>query len=293
MTMSTVLDNESCRSEVAKAKTALVQYYDNEERVKIKYDLCRISALFNNGGYAMDVEVRMLQPLVLDESIKFAIVSSPSGKAFLQSWLATTQHHPVMAGSLDLFLDFYEGRTTDKHLKRVGPTPEKSSSNLHSIRYNHRSRRWIWWARVAFYGSSILGEVLTCIQICNGKWVRGAVVTMWVTTEIQSRFTFFPRWQESLRFVSLILPVLLLLLLPMRQQLLIVVARILCLENYLQRKSKQVKDCLLLFVQHYHWNKIPCNFFPGTGAAAGIGETTTIITGRLILFKCTGTCTGI
>ena len=125
MTMSTVLDNESCRSEVAKAKTALVQYYDNEERVKIKYDLCRISALFNNGGYAMDVEVRMLQPLVLDESIKFAIVSSPSGKAFLQSWLATTQHHPVMAGSLDLFLDFYEGRTTDKHLKKGGPNTGK------------------------------------------------------------------------------------------------------------------------------------------------------------------------
>lgn len=125
LAMSTVLDNETCRSEVARAKTALVQYYDNEERVKIKYDLCRISALFNHGGYALDVEVRMLRPLVLDESIKFAIVSSPSGKSFLQSWLATTQHHPVMAESLDLFLDFYEGRATNKHLKKGGPNTGK------------------------------------------------------------------------------------------------------------------------------------------------------------------------
>ncbi len=107
-----------------------MEYYDSEERAKIKSDLCRVAVLYNRGGYALDVEVRVMEPLVLDASIKFAIVSSPTGKAFLQSWLATTQHHPVMAETLDLFLAFYEGRVTDKQLQNGGPNTGRRTIKL-------------------------------------------------------------------------------------------------------------------------------------------------------------------
>mmetsp|Transcript_14214 Transcript_14214/g.30846 ORF Transcript_14214/g.30846 Transcript_14214/m.30846 type:complete len:620 (-) Transcript_14214:399-2258(-) len=116
----TYLNNTTCQVEIMMAKPSFLQYYNGEEHKQMKNDICRYAALYNRGGYIIDPEVRVIEPLVLDTSVRFATISSPNARTFMQAWLAASANHAVLGKALDIMLDYYEGKATDPLLQKGG-----------------------------------------------------------------------------------------------------------------------------------------------------------------------------
>jgi hypothetical protein len=88
-----------------------------------KGDICRMVALYQNGGYYFDIDLQVIEPINLDRKnqyygngtyISFATAKEAPGikndKGFFQAFLASTPHHPIMRRALNNTLDYFEGR---------------------------------------------------------------------------------------------------------------------------------------------------------------------------------------
>jgi hypothetical protein len=75
--VATVLSNEACRALLESVEPRLVSHFDAEERGMYKADICRVAALFNEGGYYFDIDLEVIQPLDLLPTTKFATVGLP------------------------------------------------------------------------------------------------------------------------------------------------------------------------------------------------------------------------
>lgn len=93
----------------------LIRYFAAETQGMYKADLCRGTALYQNGGVYLDVDlgVRLNLWSVLKESTEFATVKvhhqSKYPGAFFQAFTAATPQHPVIYRYVELFVQYYRG----------------------------------------------------------------------------------------------------------------------------------------------------------------------------------------
>jgi len=106
------LDNGACRDVLRDVGGGpeLVHHFDAETRGAFKADLCRIAALLARGGYYMDIDMKTLQPFVLNDGTTFSSVWMPGRRGFFQSFCASTPNHPVVKRALDLMVRYYRER---------------------------------------------------------------------------------------------------------------------------------------------------------------------------------------
>jgi len=110
------LDNNDCRQVLHRVKPALERFFLAETSGSFKSDLCRVAALYEQGGYYMDIDMKAVRPFVIDSvkrhvpstPIGFVTVAMTTGNAFFQSFLAAEPKSGILEKALDKMLDFYQ-----------------------------------------------------------------------------------------------------------------------------------------------------------------------------------------
>lgn len=107
------LDDSACRASISTVEPKLVGYFDKEAEGRYKADICRVAALYQEGGYYFDVDIKVVEPLVLDNA-QFVTVFTPDinpggNGAFFQAFLASVPRHPVLKAALRTMLEYYTG----------------------------------------------------------------------------------------------------------------------------------------------------------------------------------------
>jgi mannosyltransferase OCH1-like enzyme len=83
--------------------------FRNENQGQFKADLCRLAALYLNGGYYFDIDMEVIQPILLNDDISFSSAMATLFPVFFQSYLASTARHPILRSNLDTMEEFYRG----------------------------------------------------------------------------------------------------------------------------------------------------------------------------------------
>ena len=83
--------------------------FRNEFGGQYKADLCRLAALYLNGGYYFDIDMEVIQPILLNDGISFSSAVSTLFPVFFQSYLASTARHPILRSNLDTMEEYYRG----------------------------------------------------------------------------------------------------------------------------------------------------------------------------------------
>ena len=108
------LDDNACREAISEAEPKLLRYFNDEAKGAYKADICRAAALYNSGGYYFDVDIRVVNPVLLESDVSFSSVREEIKKKksfnFFQAFLASAPKHAVIRETLKVMLAFYEGR---------------------------------------------------------------------------------------------------------------------------------------------------------------------------------------
>ena len=132
------LTDDECRERIEEAEPRLVQHFDQESSGTYKADICRVAALYLEGGYYFDIDLRVVVPVSLDPNITFAscrekpvffncqgkcppehvieatkrqIGAHPFGiNNLFQAFIASSKGSPVLKKALYLMIDYYEKR---------------------------------------------------------------------------------------------------------------------------------------------------------------------------------------
>ena len=107
------LDDDACRAVIKRIKHKLVPHFDKEPQGKYEADVCRVAALYEEGGYYFDIDIAVIEPLALDADVGFstafeAPISLHETNLF-QAFLATAPRHPILKEALRIMLAYYEG----------------------------------------------------------------------------------------------------------------------------------------------------------------------------------------
>ena len=110
------LDDAGCRKVIEKAEPRLLEHFNNEQKGAYKGDICRVAALLDTGGYYFDVDIKVIEPVLLEDEITFSSVREELKRKkafnFFQAFLASAPNHPVLRETSRIMLDYYEGRHT-------------------------------------------------------------------------------------------------------------------------------------------------------------------------------------
>ncbi len=102
------LDNANCSDFLKQVRPVLAEAFENETRGDFKADLCRVAALYLHGGYYFDVDMEVVQPLNLPDSISFSTSKSgSSSNNFFNSFMASTARHAILNATLESFYQYY------------------------------------------------------------------------------------------------------------------------------------------------------------------------------------------
>ena len=108
------LDDAGCRRVIEKAEPRLLEHFNNEQKGAYKGDICRVAALLDTGGYYFDVDIKVIEPVLLEDDIAFSSVREELKRKkafnFFQAFLASAPNHPVLRETTRIMLDYYEGR---------------------------------------------------------------------------------------------------------------------------------------------------------------------------------------
>ena len=110
------LDDAGCRRVIEKAEPRLLEHFNNEQKGAYKGDICRVAALLDTGGYYFDVDIKVIEPVLLEDDITFSSVREELKRKkafnFFQAFLASAPNHPVLRETTRIMLGYYEGRHT-------------------------------------------------------------------------------------------------------------------------------------------------------------------------------------
>ena len=117
------LTDDHCIESLQKTFPSLVQHFIKEKQGMFKADICRGSALYETGGFYVDVDVGVRKDLWLDlrngtEFVTARVhVQSHYPNHFFQAILGASPNSPIIYKYLELFDDYYSGK---EHIKK-GP----------------------------------------------------------------------------------------------------------------------------------------------------------------------------
>ena len=107
------LDDDDCRTLLQRVEPELLVHFNKEKQGMFKADICRVAALFEYGGYYFDVDIQVVKPVRLAESVGFSTVFGhvfhPKRVGFFQAFLAAAPGHPILKEALRIMLLHYEG----------------------------------------------------------------------------------------------------------------------------------------------------------------------------------------
>mmetsp|Transcript_82332 Transcript_82332/g.156549 ORF Transcript_82332/g.156549 Transcript_82332/m.156549 type:complete len:391 (+) Transcript_82332:53-1225(+) len=99
-----LMDDEACIHATGKWSARLRYIYEDEADIRFKSDICRIAALYWEGGYYMDDDMVTYQPLILGDDTDFATALGVAERSMFQSYLASSPCHPILARNIELLL---------------------------------------------------------------------------------------------------------------------------------------------------------------------------------------------
>jgi mannosyltransferase OCH1-like enzyme len=106
------LDDDACRAVIERVEPKLVPHFDEETQGMYKADVCRVAALYEEGGYYFDIDMAVIEPLALDADVGFSTAFEAPGNAvetnLFQSFLAAAPRHPILKEALRIMLAYYE-----------------------------------------------------------------------------------------------------------------------------------------------------------------------------------------
>ncbi|GMI24670.1 hypothetical protein TeGR_g13997 [Tetraparma gracilis] len=106
------LDDDACRAVIERVEPKLVPHFDKETQGMYKADVCRVAALYEEGGYYFDIDIAVIEPLALDADVGFSTAFEPAKINFFQAFLAAAPRHPILKEALPIMLAYYEGTHT-------------------------------------------------------------------------------------------------------------------------------------------------------------------------------------
>ena len=108
--------DEDCIASLNRTKPALVPFFIAEREGMYKADICRGSALLENGGFYLDVDVGVRHDLWKDLKLHTEFVTAKVhqasnwvGKGFFQAILGSAPQSPILKRYLELFEEHYNG----------------------------------------------------------------------------------------------------------------------------------------------------------------------------------------
>ena len=103
------LTDDDCRLIINSTEARLLPYFDQEAQGKYKADICRVAALYKEGGYYFDVDIEVIKVLdlgqILFSTSHEAYSDKPGG--FFQAFLAADKSHPILKEALSKMLVYY------------------------------------------------------------------------------------------------------------------------------------------------------------------------------------------
>jgi len=107
--------DKECIESLKRIRPGLISYFINETEGMYKADICRGSALYEYGGFYLDVDVGVRHDLWNDLSYETEFVTAKVHQQsnwinhFFQAILGTTRHNIVLKRYLELFEKHYDG----------------------------------------------------------------------------------------------------------------------------------------------------------------------------------------
>mmetsp|Transcript_71505 Transcript_71505/g.125118 ORF Transcript_71505/g.125118 Transcript_71505/m.125118 type:complete len:404 (+) Transcript_71505:82-1293(+) len=98
------LDDDACKHATSKWSKRFQEVYDDEADLRFKSDICRVAALYWEGGYHFDDDMVTYNPVSLDDEVEFATAVGVTNKSFFQSFVAVQPCSQVLARNIELLI---------------------------------------------------------------------------------------------------------------------------------------------------------------------------------------------
>lgn len=143
------LEDKDCVDEIQRAEPRLVEHFEKGQVGSYKADICRVAALYNSGGYYFDIDLKVVQPVPLDETYTYKFVTVHESAAymnFFQAFIASAPKHPILHKALGNMLEHYQGRkfsgnmgpsTLKAAYKAMSPQIQQEAWLLHELNLEH------------------------------------------------------------------------------------------------------------------------------------------------------------
>lgn len=132
------MDDEACRHACGKWSPELQRLFEVEGDIRFKSDICRVAALYWEGGYHFDDDMLTYHPVSLHEDTELATALGVSGESMFQSFLAAKPCHPTLKRNLELLLEARENPmpgyikdAMEKDVYLLGPVTLKLAMDEH------------------------------------------------------------------------------------------------------------------------------------------------------------------
>merc|ERR1712217_494422 len=121
-------DNNACEHAVKAVNLDLWDLWEKEEDRRYKSDMCRICAIYMEGGYYMDADMVSVEPVVsyVHPETEFVSALAPiAWVGFFQSFMAGMKGHPIFKLNAEIMVKKLRKGGDEREL--IGPVSLKKS----------------------------------------------------------------------------------------------------------------------------------------------------------------------
>jgi Methyltransferase domain len=124
------LTDRECKRVINEISPDMVDRFTLELNGAYKADMCRAAALYLAGGYYLDVDLRVVEPVVPEPDVSFSTVEMSyerqTGGWFFQAFLASAPRSLLMLKTLEVMDEYYYKK---KQSRIMGPETMKEAFN--------------------------------------------------------------------------------------------------------------------------------------------------------------------
>lgn len=117
------LDTMACISACRQMSKGLLRLYLAEGDLRYKSDICRVAALYLEGGYYFDDDMLSYRPVIplIKDDTEFATAKSISDALYFQSFMASTPCNPIMKRNAEMLEEARQPKPHPKYDGLLGP----------------------------------------------------------------------------------------------------------------------------------------------------------------------------
>lgn len=120
------LDDSDCLAHIEIIEPKLVDPFKYETDSRFKGDICRAAALYQHGGYYLDIDLQVIKPFIIsDPGITFSSVIEEPGKGFFQAFMGATPYHRILRQTMNNMVRHYDKALIPKHGGKNNPIKYK------------------------------------------------------------------------------------------------------------------------------------------------------------------------